>query len=308
MYRFNSPSQNIVILHQNIVLSPDTNVSVRELIWNPVMPGLLAVCLDNGSLCVLNFASASGYELHTLPKAEQAQCASWSPKGKQIVVGFPQGKLAQYKPDLQLARTIPCPETVYGSGGPFDVITVQWLSTYQFAAALQRRKNDECPAVFIINAPKAVPPVYINYEDICYSQSGPRVAQVFFAHILPWNLLLVGSANSMEIGVLGTRETGETPLWTQYTMADEYRAEMPLTAAKQESYPIGMAVETGCTHRLTENEQELPVMPMVHLLSTGGHLASFDLVNRLAGVPTLCQAPKSVPDVSGAAEFRLIGE
>lgn len=293
------------------MLSPDLNVCVRELLWNPVMPNTLAVCLDNGSLCVLNFAAsaAGGYELHSLPKAEQAQCASWSPKGKQIVVGFPQGKLAQYKPDLQLARTIPCPEAVYAGGGPFDIITVQWLSTYQFAAALQRRKIGECPAVFIVSAPKAAPPTYVNYEDICYSQSGPRVAQVFFQHILPWNLLLVGSANSMEIGVLGTRESGETPLWTQYTMGDESRAEVPLTVDRQESYPIGVAVETGCTHWLTENEQRLPmVMPMLHVLSTGGQLASFDLVNRLAGVPTLCQAPKSVPDVSGAGEFRKFGE
>lgn len=298
--------QNVTLLHTNIVLSPDLNVSVRELLWNPVMPNTLAVCLDNGSLCVLNF-NAAGYELHTLDKAEQAQCASWSPKGKQIVVGFPQGKLAQYKPDLKLARTIPCPDTVY-PGAPFDIVTVQWLSTYQFAAALLRRQPGDCPAVFVVNAAKNVPPVYVNYDDICYSQAGPRRAQVFFAHILPWNLLLVGSTNSMEIGVLGTVESGETPLWTQYTMADEFRAEVPLAADRQDAFPIGMAVETGCSHQLTENEVVLPVMPMLHLLSTGGDLTSFDLVNRMAGAPTLCQAPKQVPDASGATEFRPVGE
>lgn len=267
------------------------------------------MCLDNGSLCVLNFNSTGGggYELHTLDKSEQAQCASWSPKGKQIVVGFPQGKLAQYKPDLKLARTIPCAADIY-PGGAYDIVTVQWLSTYQFAAALLRRAPGECPAIFIINAAKNVPPVYINYDDICYSQSGPRRAQVFIEHVLPWNLLLVGSANSVEIGVLGTREQGETPLWTQYTMADEWRAEVPLTADKQESYPIGVAVETGCTHQLVQNEAVLPVMPMLHLLSTGGHLTSFDLVNRTAGVPTLCQAPKQLVDTSGAGEFRPVGE
>lgn len=304
-------AQHVTVLHRNIVLSPDINVSVRELLWNPVMPGTIAIVLDNGSVSVLNFGAGGGsggsYELHTLDKAEQAQCASWSPKGKQICIGFPEGKLAQYKPDLKLARTIPCPAGIY-PGGPFDICTVQWLSTYQFAAAVLRRAGGECASIFIVNAPKNVPPVYINYDDICYSQSGPRVTQVFFAHLLPWNVLLVGSANSMEIGVLGTRETGETPLWTQYAMADEMRAEVPLTADKQEAFPIGMAVDTASTHQLTENEALLAPMPMLHLLSTGGYLASFDLVNRLPGVPTLCQAPKPLPDLSGAGQLQRIGE
>lgn len=302
-------AQNVAVLHQNIVLSPDINVSVRELLWNPVIPSTLAVVLDNGSVSVLNFSvnNGSGYELFTLDKSEQAQCASWSPKGKQIVIGFPEGKLAQYKPDLKLARTIPCPAGVY-PGGPFDICTVQWLSTYQFAAAVLRRASGECASIFIINAPKNVPPVYINYDDICYSQSGPRTTQVFITHVLPWNVLLVGSANSMEIGVLGTREAGETPLWTQYAMADEMRAEVPLTANKQEAYPIGLALDTASTHQLTENETLLAPMPMLHLLSTGGHLTSFDLVNRLAGMPTLCQAPKRLPDVSGAAQFQRVGK
>lgn len=111
------------------------------------------------------------------------RCASWSPKGKQIVIGFPNGKLAQYKPDLKLARTIPYAGN-YES--PFDIIALQWLSTYQFAAIFLRLAEGSCPALFIVNAPKNVPPTYINYDDICYSQPGPRIAKIYLAHILPW--------------------------------------------------------------------------------------------------------------------------
>lgn len=296
--------QNVSLLYQNIVLSPELNVQVLELLWNPVIPKTLAITLNNGSLSVLNF-NGQGYELHSIDKKEEVRCASWSPKGKQIVVGFPNGKLAQYKPDLQLARTIPCPSGVLDAA--FDVITVQWLSTYQFAAVFLKRGQGECPAVFIVNAPKNVPSSYVNYDDICYSQSGPRPAQMFLNHMLPWNIILVASANSMEIGILGTRETGETPVWSQYTL-DEFRAELPLTADKQETFPIGLAVDTGCSHQLTIDEVKLDVMPMLHLLSTHGQIVSFNIVNRLPGIPTLCQAPKQVSDVSGLAQFQAIGK
>lgn len=154
------------------------------------------------------------------------------------MVGFPGGKLAQYKPDLKLAKTIPC--TIQLLPNPFAPIAIQWLSTFQFAVAFLEQKLDPSPgkiytkiitfrgliynicclivALFIVNAPKNVQPTYINYDDICYSQSGPRLSQLFLQHILPWNLILVGSANSAEIAILGTTEGGETPTWIQYNM------------------------------------------------------------------------------------------
>lgn len=67
-------------------------------------------------------------------------CACWSPKGKQIVVAFPNGKLAQYKPDLKLAKAIPCTTPLFP--GTFSPIAVQWLSTYQFAVVFVEDKVD----------------------------------------------------------------------------------------------------------------------------------------------------------------------
>jgi nuclear pore complex protein Nup214 len=39
---------------------------------------------------------------------------------------------------------------------------------------------------------------------------------VFLIYIQQWNMLLMASSNSMEVGVLGTTETGETPTWCQW--------------------------------------------------------------------------------------------
>lgn len=127
-----------------------------------------------------------------------------------------------------------------------------------------------------------------------------------FCFLLNRNLILVGSANSMEIGVLGTTEVGESPLWTQYTMLDEARPELPLSADKQETYPIGMAIETGCSHQLIIDEEQLPVMPMLHLLSTFGTLISFDIINKRPNCPGICSPPAPLSDTSGINHFRAI--
>lgn len=119
-----------------------------------------------------------------------------------------------------------------------------------------------------------------------------------------WNILLIASANSLEVGVLGTVETGDTPQWKQWTMTDEGRAELPLSVDKQETFPIGFALETGSQHRITENENEFPVMPMIHILSTHGYLLSFDFINKLQSYSDICSPPRIPQDTSGMSFFK----
>lgn len=154
-----------------------------------------------------------------------------------------------------------------------------------------------------MDAPKNVPPTYINYYDICYSQPGPRRAQVFLEHILTWNLLLVGSANAAEIAILGTQESGETPSWIQYITNDTARAELPLSPDKEDTYPIGLSLDTGTTHSVVVDEKSLAVMPMLHILSTHGLLLSFDLLNLQANAISLCSPPQPINDKSASGHF-----
>lgn len=161
-------------------------------------------------------------------------------------------------------------------------------------------------ALHIINAPKNQPTSYINYEDVCYGQSGPRRHQIYLQHILQWNLLIVASVNSIEIAILGTNENGETPKWQQYSMLDECRGELPLSIdTKQEAYPVGLSLETGCTHFLKFGENYLSMsMPMIHLITTTGYLVSFNLLNLRSNVESICSAPMAVNDISGMDQYR----
>lgn len=282
----------------NIRLAPEDFVHAVQLLWNPVLPNSLAVVLSNGGLGMYALKDGGNFELHSLDKSQQVKCGCWSPKGKQLVLGFPSGRLQQFKPDLTPAKTLACPPNIHDA--PFDTIALHWLSTFQFAVIFLQHGEDCNPKLYIINAPKAGTSTYTNYYDICYSLNGPRNHQFNFTHIPQWNLLLVSSANGVEVGVLGTSETGDLPTWQQLTLLDEARIELPLSEDTQdETFPLGFAYDTSSTHQLTLNEKQLPSMPMVHVLGTDGTLLAFDFLNLQPGVPSVCSPPPPLADTSG---------
>jgi nuclear pore complex protein Nup214 len=70
-------------------------------------------------------------------------CFCWSPKGKQLVVGCEAGTLTQYKPDLKAVKTFSPPNL---GSGTVAVVSILWLSSYQFAAIYRDKINtDERP-------------------------------------------------------------------------------------------------------------------------------------------------------------------
>lgn len=84
---------------------------------------------------------------------------------------------------------------------------------------------------------------------------------------------------------------------------DESRAECPLTPDKQDTYPIGISLETGSTAQLMIGENKIPVMPMVHIYSTHGYLLSFNLLNLQPTYVDICSPPRPISDRSGAHLF-----
>lgn len=281
----------------NIRLAAEDHVHGVQLLWNPVLPNSLAVVLSNGALAMYALKEGGNFEMHSLDKNQQVKCGCWSPKGKQIVLGFPGGTVKQFKPDLTLAKTLLCPPNIHDA--PFDTIAIQWLSTFQFAVIFLQHGEDCSPSLYILNAPKAGAPSYINYYDICYSMNGPRNHQFVFSHVPQWNLLLVVSANGVEVGIMRSTEAGDTPAWQQLTLLDEARIEMPLSEDKDETFPLGFAFDTSTTHQLTINEKKLQTMPMVHVLSSDGELLSFNFLNVLPTAVSVCSPPPPVADTSG---------
>jgi hypothetical protein len=53
---------------------------------------------------------------------------------------------------------------------------------------------------------------------------------------------MMASANSMEVGVMGLQE--DQISWEQWTQEDAARAELPLSVDRQETFPVGLGLDT----------------------------------------------------------------
>lgn len=271
---------------REIRLSTTPGVNILETNWNPTISTIFTACKADGSLGLYNIqetsvdiselpvAAAARYDLYSvkfhifLKKYIFYRCFCWSPKGKQLVVGGANGSLTQYKPDLKAVKSIQTPPL--NGKGPFTVVNVFWLTNYQFLAIYKDVGDEDArPNILVVNAPKTGNIAYINYEDICYSYGNLRQPQYYIIHQPTWcvfflkkilsclicfyffrGVLLVASANSMEVGVLGLSQPGEPALWQQWNQIDAARAELPLSANHQETFPVGVAFDTGVTMQL----------------------------------------------------------
>ncbi|KAI5651908.1 hypothetical protein NE865_00245 [Phthorimaea operculella] len=272
--------------------NPATFVSALQ--WNPCIADNIAIAFFDGTLLVSSVASGQVKKVQS-----KARCICWSPKGKQLVTGNSDGSLCQYKPDLTLAKTVPAPNLF--EGAPVEALAIYWISTFQFAVVFRNAADNSRPVVTVVNTPKAGQPSCFNYEDICYSMGSNRPWYYYLQSIAQWNVILASSSNSMEIATLGSTDGSN---WTQWCQSDEARPELPLTDKKIENYPVGICIDTCGIHQLPWGENEtLPHMPMLHVVSQSGLLTIFNIINLKFEGPNVCTPPQQLTLLSLPSNF-----
>ncbi|XP_015786627.1 nuclear pore complex protein Nup214 isoform X1 [Tetranychus urticae] len=267
--------------------SISSNVHIKSVAWHPEFSEtLFAAALSDGALVTIGIDNQTkGIQiLSHYTDSFKFTCVSWSPKGKQLVVGGDNGQLTQFKhqngKNFQKAKIIPPPKELPNH----KIINVNWVHSALFQVAFIHNSSTSNPdtRVVFIHAPPKATIEYYDFGSVCMETSqygGPDKIQFCFSQI--GNILLCLSSISSEVALIGCDAGEINPIpnqWSQWILDDTSRIELQPDANNVESSPCGISWFKGPTKIFKVNESVSfggPGWPLVVILSSAGVLCPY---------------------------------
>ncbi|KAM0787301.1 hypothetical protein ACM66B_007077 [Microbotryomycetes sp. NB124-2] len=218
----------------------------------------------------------------------------WSVKGKQIVVGFSSGSLAQFTPEGEQKAVIPPPAALSSSSEQtYAAKAVDWLENNVFAVTYGKQRDPTT------NEPVHEDEVYVLTKT---SDGSSQVARFmdptpafgmmsrdgrrWTARFKSWSpfkhLLFMANAPSGDIGVLAQFESDSH--WASLALPEASRPSLPLGPEGEDVCPLGLEIDLCATQptKVTGPDGEAkdgPPSPAVYVYTSQGVLVVWRIRN-----------------------------
>lgn len=259
---------------------------IKQVSWHPEFADtLFAAVTENGSLiCIgIDYQTKGVQILSHYNEYNKMTCLSWSPKGKQLVIGFENGELIQYKhqngKNFSKAKSINPPILGYSCS------SVHWAHSSLFQVAHVNTSNGESSPdskiIFIFAPPKAKPE-FFDFSSICMDSKPYSPPDPYMINFLSLgNVVLCSTSHSSEVGVVATESKEINPqptAWAQWILDDSARIELQPGKDDKEAVPCGLAWFRGPTKQFRQSETSViggNNVPLILILSSTGVLCPY---------------------------------
>ncbi|WKY12637.1 hypothetical protein Q1695_003886 [Nippostrongylus brasiliensis] len=249
--------------------------------WNPALTDIFAASDDDRTLSVakIDLQNSSKYSVVGEKKLEAiVNEISWSPKGKQLVVGDMRGKIYQLKPELELVRTTNPPE----NAGNVAVMNLSWLSTTDWLVAYSNPEMTNS-ATFMLSIKKDKPPSWTSMNWPTQSSLG-----ITRRLLVDWNVALVVLPCSTDL-ILVSKPASATA-WSSGSVASLQRPSPNV-------FVVGVAVDLSNEAAVVIGDGTSRRVPVVTILNSDGSVLSYQLSPPSKDYPDCSVSPSPI-DIS----------
>ena len=231
----------------------DAAAPVRDVVPNPAERGELCAAVFGNAAYLLDVRTG---QWNTRLPLDGVTAASWSAKGKQIVLGNASGELHQLTPTGESKDVLPAPPE---ADRPLRVDDVRWLENDVFLVTYNTASTDPEPVheydvYAVLRDRKAGTTTYAAFPLDIPPPFGDtsRAGRRYVASLKGWNpmkhLVFMANAPSTDVGALGCKiSESDVSAWNALELEETSRPVLPFSSVDPSADTAPVAIDLDLT-------------------------------------------------------------